>query len=893
MNLSFNIEYRTNWGEEVRIADLFHESIPMHTTDGIYWTANIELDVPKEGIAINYSYQIEQNGVVTRKEWNSFPRQLHLSGVTKKKYIVNDCWKNIPEQLYFYSSAFTEVLLAHPEKAETPISYKKGLMIKAYAPRINNDYCLAICGNQKALGNWNPEQAVLMSDANFPEWQIELDASKLKFPLEYKFILYNKKEKKADCWENNPNRYLADPELKINETLVISDRYVYFDTPIWKGAGIAIPIFSLKSEKSFGVGDFGDLKDMIDWAVSTNQKVIQILPINDTTMTHKWTDSYPYNSISIYAFHPMYIDITQMGALKDKAAMSQFSKRQKELNNLPAIDYEAVNQIKWDFFHLIFQQEGEKVLASNDFKRFFNANKEWLQPYAVFSYLRDIYKTPNFREWPQYTVYNQQEIEKICQPGSTDYPHIALYYYIQYHLHLQLQSATQYARKHGIVLKGDIPIGISRNSVEAWTEPHYFNLSGQAGAPPDDFSINGQNWGFPTYNWDVMEKDGYRWWMKRFQKMAEYFDAYRIDHILGFFRIWEIPMHAVHGLLGQFAPSLPMSKEEIESYGLPFRKEYLTPYIHESFLGQLFGPHTEYVKQTFIQPTDTPDIYCMRPGFRTQREVETFFMEKNDEDSIWIREGLYTLISDVLFVPDNKEEDKYHPRISVQRDFIFRSLNEEERNAFNILYNQYYYHRHNEFWQQQAMKKLPQLTQSTRMLVCGEDLGMIPSCVASVMNNLRILSLEIQRMPKNPMYEFDHLNEYPYRSVCTISTHDMSTLRGWWEEDYQQTQRYYNLMLGHYGTAPTVAPPGICEEVVRNHLNSSSILCILSLQDWLSIDGKWRNPNVEEERINVPSNPRNYWRYRMHLTLEQLMKADELNKKICELIKYTGRNPKK
>ena len=650
---------------------------------------------------------------------------------------------------------------------------------------------------------------------------------------------------------------------------------------------------TLKSENSFGVGDFGDLKRMIDWAVSTQQKVIQILPINDTTMTHAWTDSYPYNSISIYAFHPMYADIKQMGTLKDKSAAAKFNKKQKELNGLPAMDYEAVNQTKWEYFRLIFKQEGEKVLASGEFGEFFNANKEWLQPYAVFSYLRDAFQTPNFREWPRHSVYNAQDIEKMCRPESVDYPHIALYYYIQFHLHLQLVAATKYAREHGVVLKGDIPIGISRNSVEAWTEPYYFNLNGQAGAPPDDFSVNGQNWGFPTYNWDVMEKDGYRWWMKRFQKMSEYFDAYRIDHILGFFRIWEIPMHAVHGLLGQFIPSIPMSREEIESYGLPFREEYLIPYIHESFLGQVFGPHTDYVKQTFLLPAETPGVYHMKPEFTTQREVESFFAGKNDENSLWIRDGLYTLISDVLFVPDTKEKDKYHPRIGIQRDFIFRSLNEQEQNAFNRLYDQYYYHRHNEFWRQQAMKKLPQLTQSTRMLVCGEDLGMIPDCVSSVMNDLRILSLEIQRMPKNPMHEFGYLNEYPYRSVCTISTHDMSTLRGWWEEDYLQTQRYYNTMLGHYGTAPTVATPELCEEVVRNHLKSNSILCILSLQDWLSIDGKWRNPNVQEERINVPSNPRNYWRYRMHLTLEQLMKAEELNDKIRELIKYTGRAPKK
>ena len=893
MTVSFNIEYRTSWGEEVMIAGLLPESIPMHTTDGIYWTADVELEVPKEGMTINYSYQIEQNQIIIRKEWDSFPRRLFLSGNSKKKYQIKDCWKNIPEQLYYYSSAFTEALLAHPDRAEIPPCHKKGLVIKAYAPRINKDYCLAICGNQKALGNWDPDKAIPMSDANFPEWQIELDASKLKFPLEYKFILYHKEEKKADCWENNPNRYLADPELKTNETLVISDRYAYFDIPVWKGAGIAIPVFSLKSENSFGVGDFGDLKRMIDWAVSTQQKVIQILPINDTTMTHAWTDSYPYNSISIYAFHPMYADIKQMGTLKDKSAAAKFNKKQKELNGLPAMDYEAVNQTKWEYFRLIFKQEGEKVLASGEFGEFFNANKEWLQPYAVFSYLRDAFQTPNFREWPRHSVYNAQDIEKMCRPESVDYPHIALYYYIQFHLHLQLVAATKYAREHGVVLKGDIPIGISRNSVEAWTEPYYFNLNGQAGAPPDDFSVNGQNWGFPTYNWDVMEKDGYRWWMKRFQKMSEYFDAYRIDHILGFFRIWEIPMHAVHGLLGQFIPSIPMSREEIESYGLPFRKEYLIPYIHESFLGQVFGPHTDYVKQTFLLPAEAPGIYHMKPEFATQREVESFFAGKNDENSLWIRDGLYTLISDVLFVPDTKEKDKYHPRIGIQRDFIFRSLNELEQNAFNKLYDQYYYHRHNDFWRQQAMKKLPQLTQSTRMLVCGEDLGMIPDCVSSVMNDLRILSLEIQRMPKNPMYEFGYLNEYPYRSVCTISTHDMSTLRGWWEEDYLQTQRYYNTMLGHYGTAPTVATPDLCEEVVRNHLKSNSILCILSLQDWLSIDGKWRNPNVQEERINVPANPRNYWRYRMHLTLEQLMKAEELNDKIRELIKYTGRAPKK
>lgn len=895
MKLTFRIEYRTAWGEELGVILDGNNSEPiiLRTPNGEHWEGEAEMPDLPACVPVSYRYGVYRDGQCIRRESGTMA---HLFCPGKKKnchYILNDFWKDLPAESYLYSSAFSG-----DYQSETTIkvtaSADGSITFRALCPCLHHKrQVLAISGDCPALGNWDIQKTVLMEEIQPNEWTITLNVSTLEFPLSYKFVACNADSKQVEEWENHDNRMLNNPELKKGEIYLTPETEVHFTSSARKVAGTAIPVFSLRSEKSFGVGDFGDLKKLIDWAAKTHQQAVQILPINDTTITHTWMDSYPYNSISIYAFHPMYADLKQMGNLKDKETAAAFNRKQKELNALSAIDYEAVNRVKWEYFHQIFKQEGEKVLASKAFRSFFEANKDWLQPYAAFSYLRDLYHTPNFREWPQYSEYNAQEIEELCRPDTADYAHIAIYFYIQFNLHLQLLEATTYAREHGVVLKGDIPIGISRNSVEAWTEPYYFNLNGQAGAPPDDFSINGQNWGFPTYNWDVMENDGYKWWMKRFQKMAEYFDAYRIDHILGFFRIWEIPMNAVHGLLGQFVPALPMSREEIESYGLSFREEFLRPYIHEYFLGQVFGPHTDYVKQTFIEPTETYEVYRMRPEFDTQRKVEAFFAGKNDEDSIWVRDGLYALISDVLFVPDRKDPNLYHPRIGVQHDFIYRALNDWEKTAFNRLYDQYYYHRHNDFWQQQAMKKLPQLTQSTRMLVCGEDLGMIPDCVAWVMNDLRILSLEIQRMPKNPAEEFGRLNEYPYRSVCTFSTHDMSTLRGWWEEDYQQTQRYYNQMLGHYGTAPAIATPELCEEIVRNHLYSNSILCILSLQDWLSMDGKWRNPNVQEERINIPANPRHYWRYRMHLTLEQLMKAESLNEKIRELVKQTGRNPEK
>lgn len=901
MTISFHIEYRTEWGEEVKISGSVPElgswntnqAASMHTIDGTHWILELPVETP-ESKYIEYDYCIFRDGNEIRREWNSFHRRVYLSSDNDKTYQLYDYWKNLPEEQYFYSSAFTDSLLAHPDRKEINQHYSKGLIIKVHAPRVSADYAIAICGNQPQLGNWNPNNALIMNDINFPEWQVEIDANHLTYPLEYKFVLYNKKERYAEEWENNPNRYMADPGIKENETLVLSDRYVNFNIPAWKGAGVAIPVFSLRSENSFGIGDFGDLKKMVDWAVATNQKIVQILPINDTTITYTWTDSYPYNSISIYALNPVYADISQLGKLKNKKLAAEFEEKRKKLNSLSAVDFVAVNSIKREYFKLMYEQNGEKTLVSDDFIHFFTANKEWLVPYAAFSYLRDKYGNANFREWSKHSEYNAEDIEYLSRPGTKKYADIAIYYYIQYHLHLQLLNATTYAHRNGVVLKGDIPIGISRNSVEAWTEPHYFNLTGQAGAPPDDFSVNGQNWGFPTYNWDVMEQDGYQWWMKRFRKMSEYFDAYRIDHILGFFRIWEIPMDSVHGLLGQFVPALPMSKEEIESYGLPFREDvFLNPYIHESFLGQIFGPHVEYVKENFIEYTDTYEVYRMRPEFDTQRKVEAYFADKNDNDSIWIRDGLYALISNVLFVRDKKESNKYHPRISAQHDFLYNSLSDWEKDAFNKLYDQYYYHRHNQFWYEQAMKKLPQLTQSTRMLVCGEDLGMIPESVHWAMKELRILSLEIQRMPKDPTQEFGIPAHYPYPSVCTISTHDMSTLRGWWEEDFPKIQRYYNNVLGHYGMAPDTASPELCEEVVRNHLYGNSMLCILSFQDWLSIDGTWRSPDVYEERINVPANPKHYWRYRMHVTLEDLLKAESLNKKIKELIQITGRNPQK
>ena len=656
-----------------------------------------------------------------------------------------------------------------------------------------------------------------------------------------------------------------------------------------KLAGTQVPVFSLRTRKSAGIGDFGDLKTMIDFVASTGQKVLQLLPINDTTITHTWTDSYPYSCISVFAIHPQYADLHALPELKDAKARAEAEKTRAELNALDKIDYEKVNDFKINYLRQIFNQEGGKMMKTAEYKAFFQDAELWLVPYAQYSYLRDKNGTADFNQWPDHQVWDEAERKALADPKTAAYKNVAFFYFVQFVLDRQMQEAHEHAKAKGVILKGDIPIGVNRNGCDVWTEPKYFNLNGQAGAPPDDFSVNGQNWGFPTYNWFEMLKDGCQWWNRRFKNMARYFDAYRIDHVLGFFRIWEIPVHSVHGLLGQFAPALAMSREEIESYGLHFQEDrFIRPFITDWVLDRVFHERAGEVKEKYLDRLDD-ERYQMKPEVDTQRKVEALFADATDEKELWLRDGLYALISDVLFVRDHTNPGVFHPRISAQLDFIYESLYDNDKAAFNRLYNDYFYRRNNQFWYQEAMKKLPKLVQATRMLVCAEDLGMVPDCVPWVMDELKILSLELQSMPKDPSVKFGHLSRNPYRSVCTISSHDMPTLRMWWDENIQRTQEYYNTMLYRQGPAPHPLPGWLASDIISRHLTSPSMLCILSIQDWLATDEALRLPDADAERINIPANPKHYWRYRMHLNIEDLAADKRFVQNITEMISQSGR----
>ncbi|MFA6702752.1 MAG: 4-alpha-glucanotransferase [Dysgonamonadaceae bacterium] len=885
ITLNYRLNYSTVWGQRVYICGSVPElgSFDEDKAKELVYTGNswtIEVKV-KDTTFVQYYYFIKNENYIERREWGG-NRFLNIDG--SKTFIINDQWRDKPYHHYLYSSAFTKTIFHHTPSQHSENYFQRSVVLNIVCPYVSAVQTLMMVGDNDYLSNWDSSHGVELNFMRRGEWQIVLNAEQLPEVSQYKFFIADKKTKQVVHWEDGGNRFLFTTELNGSTEGVFVEmglqfQYLGFQ---YKGAGVSVPVFSLRSEQSFGIGDFNDLKKLVDWTAITGQKLIQILPVNDTTTTRTWRDSYPYSAISIYALHPIYLGLTDY-PLKDVASMKKYQDEAVALNSLEKVDYDRVLDLKYRYLQDLFKQEGAKVLKTSEYQSFYADNKSWIFPYSCYCYLRNKNKTAKFLDWGEFAVYDETRLTRMLDIYPDAIYVINFYGYVQYLLHNQLSGVKNYAHKQGIALKGDIPIGINRDSIDAWTNPGLFNMDTQTGVPPDDFSIFGQNWGFPTYNWSAMKRENYVWWKERFKKMSDYFDAYRIDHILGFFRIWEIPVESVQGLLGHFSPALPYWAEEIVNAGIPFDEDRMTkPFIHEGFLNEYFGEFTDEVKDLYLEVSGWQQ-FRLKSFCDTQQKIKALFNGQDDTKINRLRDGLYGLCNEVLFVRDRQDAYRFHPRITAQYSYSYKYLDDNVKEAFNRLYDDFFYHRHNYYWREQAMSKLPELISSTSMLVCGEDLGMVPDCVPSVMNELQILSLEIQRMPKDSHLEFADLTKVPYLSVCTPSTHDMSPIRGWWKENRETTQHYYNYILGRWGEAPEVCSTDLCIDILYQHLNSSAMWVIIPLQDWMSIDNELSKRDPDEERINIPSNPDHYWRYRMHVSLEKLLEEKEFNRKVLSM----------
>lgn len=899
--IAFQLRYHTRIGENIFVTgdhsvlgdNDINKALPLHYLNEDYWFG--ELEIPEEQQLtklISYKYFIrDEHGNINAELGSDKVIDPALYNVEEIRLIDSWSYAGYYENTFF-TEPFKNVLLKDrltPIALKEPEVYTHTFRIKA--PLLLKNQAIGLYGSVEELGKWDVSKPVLMSRKPGDDWwTVNLDLSSASYTITYKYGMYEVSSKEFVRLEGGTNRMVyggANP----NKLTILSDGFAVLPNSGFKGAGVAIPVFSLRSEESLGVGEFNDIKLLVDWAKHVGLKVIQILPVNDTIATHTWSDSYPYAAISAFALHPVFLHLPLVVLAENSSLLQELDSIKEELNLLNKVDYERALNTKLQFVKKIYGSQKQATFASEDFNSFFQENSHWLVPYAAFSYLRDEFGTPDFSRWPKYSQYNEEEIKQLALSPSTVSDEVGIHYFTQFHLHLQLKAATEYAHENGIIVKGDIPIGIYRNSSDAWQEPALYNMDKQAGAPPDDFAIKGQNWGFPTYNWQRMQQDGFAWWKKRFSQMRYYFDAFRIDHILGFFRIWSIPMHAVEGIMGTFVPALPVHINELHDRGIDMDIGRLTtPYINDGILWEIFGALNDKVKSEYLEITGNGH-YALKPAFDTQRKVEAHFEGFTPGvESGKIKNGLFELISNViLFEAENSNKQQFHFRIAMENTPSFRYLDGWVQEKLKELYVNYFFRRQDHYWMEEAMHKLPELKRSTNMLICGEDLGMVPDCVPGVMKQLGILSLEIQRMPKDPTKEFFHPNDAPYLSVVTPSTHDMSTIRGWWEEDPSKTQRFYNHQLGKWGMAPTFCEPEINTAIVIQHLYSPAMWSIFQLQDLLGMDGSIRRNNPADERINVPANPKYYWQYRMHLSLEDLMKEDGFNNTLREYLTASGR----
>jgi 4-alpha-glucanotransferase len=923
MKLVFRVAYHTVPGESLWLVIRLHdtesgltmrETKAMQWQDSEHWETSLEVDSPTP-LDLEYHYQLrrEKNGAIL-DEWNA-PRKVKVDPTRCEAHIRLDDWCSAGTVDHLYETqAFPQSWPVPPAPAFSADNTTHHITLHMAAVPDGHSPC--ILGSISALGEWNWQRAIpLLPSPTTPNlWETHLTLP-TDTAIEFKFGLcrlareseigeepqshdrayipeFPTRSLTCTSLECGENRILPPHHHAQNQLTTLScERYHRDGSQLIRAAGVAIPVFSLRSPESLGIGEFTDLIPFADWAADVGFKLIQILPVNDTTSANDWTDSYPYSAISVFALHPAYLRLTeiQLTALPEDLAREATQLGEK-LNALPEIDHESVMSAKKRITRALFDRETAAITGSPTFKIFLSENRDWLIPYAAFCVLRDEFRTADFRKWRKHAIFRQAEIESWADPAHPRWLDLAYHIWLQCELDLQFTAAIAHLHTRGIALKGDLPIGIDRQSVDAWTSPHLFHLDAQTGAPPDAFAVKGQNWGFPTYNWHAMREDGFAWWRARFAKLSRYFDAYRIDHILGFFRIWQIPIEHTEGIMGFFDPATPVHIDEIRVRGidLDFHR-HCEPHIQDHHLEECFGPEANEAKNHYLEPSENGH-WKLRDHVATQSLIELHFADwdvacpASRARADKLRQGLLDCAAEVLFLEHpGSNATQFHPRCALYRTRSFTDLPRDQQEKIIHLYHDYFFHRQEGLWEAHALELLPVMRAASPMLLCGEDLGMVPACLPAVLQELGILSLEIQRMPKTSTIEFLDPAQTDYLSVVSPSTHDMPTLRMWWREDANATARFA-WQFFHKSFPPAELNGETAAHIIRQHMESPAMWAVIPIQDLLAIDETLRRENPDEERINIPAIMPYYWRYRLHLDTATLAAATAFNTRIREII---------
>lgn len=643
-------------------------------------------------------------------------------------------------------------------------------------------------------------------------------------------------------------------------------------------SGVAVPLFSLYSKQSIGIGEFLDLIPFARWAKFCDFNIIQLLPVNDTG-----AESSPYSARSAFALNPVFINVQTVEGSADVEDEIRTAKH--EFDKLGKIDYYHISSWKRFVLRKIFDNRYSELKKDKLLQRWIDDNP-WSKPYCVYCTLKAMNGEASWKDWPEFRDPSAKDIEKLWKKFEKDNLFQA---WMQFEAEKQFSAVIEEISKMGLRLKGDIPILINEDSADVWADRKYFSLDDRAGAPPDMFSYSGQNWGFPTYRWDVIEKDDFAWWRSRLAQASKFYHAYRIDHVLGFFRIWSIPQQEVTGILGYFNPCVPLTWEKLSSAGfIRETLEYLRrPNYGYDQLREFLGNDTDRLAPVcFTQLEGHPDRLVLKPEYSSEKAI----LGMNEPQEV--KDKLLKVYWNRVFVPSGDENTFYPYWYWYNAPVLFTLPDYEQEKLRNLIKENE--NSQNDLWDANATKLLTVLSQETDMLVCAEDLGAVPPCVPSVLHKLNILSLRIERWARNwnaPYSPYYEMGEYPRMSVCATSCHDSSTLRGlWYEKDFDRDLYWSHAHLP--GNAPEEITPSVVRQILTHVYSANSLFCILPLQDYLALSASLSKGSPESERVNVPGTVGGTnWCYRMPCSVDELMDYTSLSSDIRMLVDVRKRRP--
>jgi 4-alpha-glucanotransferase len=667
-------------------------------------------------------------------------------------------------------------------------------------------------------------------------------------------------------------------------------KFPEFNHPV---TGIAIPVGALKTSDSCGIGEFLDLIPFADFCQKAGIDLVQLLPVNDTG-----TESSPYSALSAFALHPVYIRLSELP--EATPFMTEIAELGERYEYRQRFCYREIRENKLALLRLIYNINENRIVDSKELADWIRDNP-WITEYAVFMLQKRRNFDASWKTWDKMRTPSHSEIQERWNNPAKRSEHL-FFAWVQMRLDGQFRRAVEACEKAGIALKGDIPIMMNEDSCDAWASPEFFRDDLRAGSPPDGPNPLGQNWGFPIYNWDNLRETDFDWWKNRLRQSSKYYHAYRIDHILGFFRIWSIPSGEGSGYLGWPTPHTPITQKELAERGFTGDRlrwicepHVSTRVIEEINGGDYLGAHG--LMKKLMNRIGQEELWLFKSEIRNESDIRAAAIPEAAKEALtraWRNRMMQVTGRDALGKPT------YAPVWEFRQSTAWASLSDGEKNSMEAFIREKA-DKDEILWKNQAEELLGELTSSVDMLACAEDLGTIPACVPSVLEKLGILGLKVIRWERRwaePGQPFKALSAYPELSVATTSVHDSTTLRGWWEQESGARE-----FLSAWKPESCGFPAGTSDRffaryspeaaafALKTLAATSARILVLPVQDVLALSGEYYRLSADEERINIPGSVNDFnWTYRLPDTIENLTGNEKLLTSIrATLAERTGR----